>query len=63
MKLLRIEEVSYKILYVEDGSGHFSAYKKIKDRWEKYGTEWRELKDKDLIKKLEEILTNYLLSM
>ena len=48
--------MSYKILYVEDGSGHFSAYKKTKDRWEKYGTEWRELKDKDLIKKLEELL-------
>lgn len=56
MKLLRIEEVSYKILYVEDESGHFCAYKKTKDRWEKYGKEWRELKDQDLIKKLEELL-------
>ncbi len=55
MKLIRIEEVNYRVLYIED-EGHFSAYKKSDKKWEKYITDWRILKDEDLISKLEDIL-------
>lgn len=55
MNLLRIEEISYRIFYIEDGGKYF-AYKKVKDRWEVWTNQWKEVKDKSLIDKLEELI-------
>lgn len=55
MKLLRIESISYVVLYVEEGDGCI-AYKKTADKWEKYTTSWKEVKQQDIIKRLEVLL-------
>ena len=59
MKILRIEELHYHILYVEDGKS-VSAYKKMGKKWEKWDSDWRDLKDKNLIIELEKLLEDKL---
>lgn len=55
MKVLRVEEVSYHILYVENDNS-VSAYKKINGKWEKFNSDWTPLKDKSLALELEKLL-------
>lgn len=55
MKLLKIQNISYKICYIQDENSYV-AYRKINNIWQWWDGEWIDVKGKKLISKLEEII-------
>jgi hypothetical protein len=57
MKILRKEDISYQVIYVEQ-QGQITAYKKMPgDKWEIYrSNSWKPFTDESTIKKIESLL-------